>query len=129
MSKTEEYIKEILKLRSDNIIDPFNFGLLKYTSWEVSLQAKLQENAEDVTPKVVEIISSVINDYMDKEDLKEIAELQTRLTKKYSDVLTQMDSEINHRVEEYIDRYNEAVRRIMESQQEQQESGEEENNN
>lgn len=128
MSKTEDYIKEILKLRNDNIIDPFNFGLLKYTSWEVSLQAKLQENAGDVTPKVVEIVSSVIDEYMDDQDVKEIAELQTRLTKKYSEVLTRMDSEINSRVEEYIDRYNEAIRRIMESQQH-DEGGEEENNN
>lgn len=127
MSKTEDYIKEILKLRNDNIIDPFNFGLLKYTSWEVSLQAKLQENAGDVTPKVVEIVSSVIDEYMDDQDVKEIAELQTRLTKKYSEVLTRMDSEINSRVEEYIDRYNEAIRRIMESQQ--HDEGEEEENN
>lgn len=129
MKKTEDYINEILKLRSDNRIDPFNFGLLKYTSWEVSLQARLKEDAQYLTPRVVEIVSSVLNDYMDEEDITEIAELQMKLTKKYSDNLEQMDSEINSRVEAHVERYNEAVRRVMENEKNEQQGDDEERNN
>lgn len=129
MKKTEDYINEILELRSDNRIDPFNFGLLKYTSWEVSLQARLKEDAQYLTPRVVEIVSSVLNDYMDEEDITEIAELQMKLTKKYSDKLEQIDSEINSRVEAHVERYNEAVRRVMESEKNEQQGDDEDRNN
>ena len=129
MKKTNELFKKLLEHRNRNEIDPFNFGLLKYTSWEASLNARLKENASDVTPKVMEIISSVVHEFMDEEDLEKIAELQTRLTEKYSDRLVELDNEINDRVQEYMELYNEAVRRVMESQQEGHGGSSEENTN
>lgn len=129
MKKTEEYISELIEMRKENMIDPFNFALLKYSSWEVSLNARLKENAQDITPKVAEIVSAVVERYMDSEDIEKIAALQTELTKKYSKQLVKMDEDINTEVEEYIERYNEAVRRILESENKDNEPGGEENKN
>lgn len=118
MSKTEEYISKLVELRSENKIDPFNFSLIKFTSWEVSLNARIKEHAENIFPKIKEIISSVLDENVDKEDSKKIAELQLELIEKYSDKLVEMDNQINKRIEDYIELYNEALRRIMESDEE-----------
>ncbi len=114
MTDLEKNIKELLELRKENNIDPFNFSLLKYASWESSLRARLQEQADYVTPKIVEIISEVLKDNVDEKDLEKISSLQLDLTKKYAGKLLEMDHEINTRVEEYLDHYNQALARIIE---------------
>lgn len=116
MNRIKKYIEQLLELRKDNNIDPFNFSLLKYASWETSLRARLQEHTEYVAPKIVEIISDVLKDNVDEEDLEKIASLQLELTKKYSGKLLEMDHEINSRVEEYLELYNEALERIIEDE-------------
>ena len=85
--KTEELITRIIELRKDTKIDPFNFGMHKYFTWEQSLQAQLQENAEYLYPKIIEIITNVLEENMGQEDLKKIAEFQIELTEKYADKL------------------------------------------
>lgn len=116
MTKIEKHIKELLELRKENNIDPFNFSLLKYASWESSLRARLQEQTDYVTPKIVEIISEVLSDNVDEEDLEKIASLQLELTKKYAGKLLEMDHVINTKVEEYLELYNEALERIIEDE-------------
>ncbi|NIP29503.1 MAG: hypothetical protein GTO02_03935 [Candidatus Dadabacteria bacterium] len=115
MKKTNKYIKQLLEYRKDNKIDPFNYCLLKYASWEASLQARLQEHTDYVTPRIIELISGILEEYVDKEDVKKMAELQLELTNKYSDKLLEMDKKINNAVEEYLELYNEALTRIMEN--------------
>ena len=117
MSKNEEFMKKLLELRKENKIDPFNFCLLKFASWEASISARLQEHTEFVTPKIVELITLVLEEYVDKEDIDKIAKLQIELTEKYSDQLLEMDSKINKLVEEYLELYNEALARIMENEE------------
>ena len=126
--KTEELITRIIELRKEMKIDPFNFSMNKYFTWEQSLEAQLQENAEYLFPKIVEIITNVLEENMDKEDLKKIAQLQIDLTEKYSDRLELMDKDIHKRVDEYIELYNKAIQRLMEEEQ-QSESNETEWNN
>lgn len=116
MSKIKKYIEQLLELRKENSIDPFNFSLLKYASWETSLQSRLQEHTQYVTPKIIEIIVEVLKKNVDEEDLEKIASLQVELTDKYSGKLLDMDKEINSRVEEYLELYNEAIERIMEDE-------------
>ncbi len=123
--KTEELIARIVELRKETKIDPFNFGMHKYFTWEQSLQAQLQENAEYLYPKIIEIITNVLEENMGKEDLKKIAELQIELTEKYADRLETMEKDIHKRVEDYIEIYNKAIQRLMEEEQ-QSESKEEE---
>lgn len=128
MSKTEENINELIELRKDNMIDPFNFALLKFASWETSLRARIEEHTDNIIPKMVEIISSILDENIEKEDLAKIAELQINLTKKYGGKLMVMDKEINSRIENYIELYQEALRRIMENEGEDVESNEYEKN-
>ncbi|MGH7884512.1 MAG: hypothetical protein ACRENO_02310 [Thermodesulfobacteriota bacterium] len=116
MNKIEKHIKELLELRKENNIDPFNFSLLKYASWESSLRARLKEHADYVTPKIVEIISEVLESNIEKDDLEQIALIQLELTKKYAGKLLEMDHEINNRVEQYLELYNEALERIIEEE-------------
>ena len=63
-NKTEELIAKIVELRKETKIDPFNFGMHKYFTWEQSLQAQLQENAEYLYPKIIEIITYKIRKIM-----------------------------------------------------------------
>ena len=126
--KTEELITRIIELRKEMKIDPFNFSMNKYFTLEQSLEAQLQENAEYLFPKIVEIIKNVLEENMDKEDVKKIAQLQIDLTEKYSDRLELMDKDIHKRVDEYIELYNKAIQRLMEEEQ-QSESNETEWNN
>ena len=126
--KTEELIAKIIQLRKEMKIDPFNFSMHKYFTWEQSLEAQLQDNAEYIFPKIIEIITNVLEENMDKEDVENIAKLQIELTEKYSDRLEIMEKEIHQRIDEYIDLYNEAVKRLMEEEQ-QAESSETEWNN
>jgi len=126
--KTEELITRIIELRKEMKIDPFNFSMNKYFTLEQSLEAQLQENAEYLFPKIVEIITNVLEENMDKEDVKKIAQLQIDLTEKYSDRLELMDKDIHKRVDEYIELYNKAIQRLMEEEQ-QSESNETEWNN
>ncbi len=126
--KTEELITRIIELRKEMKIDPFNFSMNKYFTWEQSLEAQLQENAEYLFPKIVEIITNVLEENMDKEDVKKIAQLQIDLTEKYSDRLEIMDKDIHKRVDEYIELYNKAIQRLMEEEQ-RSESNETEWNN
>ena len=126
--KTEELITRIIELRKEMKIDPFNFSMNKYFTWEQSLEAQLQENAEYLFPKIVEIITNVLEENMDKEDVQKIAQLQIDLTEKYSDRLELMEKDIHKRVDEYIELYNKAIQRLMEEEQ-QSESNETEWNN
>jgi len=126
--KTEELITRIIELKKEMKIDPFNFSMNKYFTLEQSLEAQLQENAEYLFPKIVEIITNVLEENMDKEDVKKIAQLQIDLTEKYSDRLELMDKDIHKRVDEYIELYNKAIQRLMEEEQ-QSESNETEWNN
>ena len=126
--KTEELITRIIELRKEMKIDPFNFSMHKYFTWEQSLEAQLQENAEYLYPKIVEIITNVLEENMDKEDVRKIAQLQIDLTEKYSDRLELMEKVIHKRVDEYIELYNKAIQRLMEEEQ-QSESNETEWNN
>ena len=115
--KTEDLIAKIVELRKETKIDPFNFGMHKYFTWEQSLQAQLQENAEDLYPKIIEIITEVLEENMGKEDLRKIAELQIELTEKYSDRLETMEQDIHKKVEDYVELYNKAIQRLMEEEQ------------
>ncbi len=115
--KTVDLIAKIVELRKETKIDPFNFGMHKYFTWEQSLQAQLQENAEDLYPKIIEIITEVLEENMGKEDLREIAELQIELTEKYSDRLETMEQDIHKKVEDYVELYNKAIQRLMEEEQ------------
>lgn len=126
--KTEKLITRIIELRKEMKIDPFNFSMHKYFTWEQSLEAQLQENAEYLYPKIVEIITNVLEENMDKEDVQKIAQLQIDLTEKYSDRLELMEKVIHKRVDEYIELYNKAIQRLMEEEQ-QSESNETEWNN
>ena len=114
---TEELIAKIVELRKETKIDPFNFGMHKYFTWEQSLQAQLQENAEYLYPKIIEIITEVLEENIGQEDLSKIAELQIELTEKYSDRLETMEKDIHKKVEDYIELYNKAVQRLMEEEQ------------
>lgn len=125
MTDLEKHIKELLELRNQNKIDPFNFSLLKYASWESSLRARMQEQTDYVTPKIVEIICQVLKENIDEDDLKKIASLQLELTKKYEDKLLEMDHEINTKVEEYLGFYNEALERIIEDKKSENEDEDE----
>ena len=116
-NKTEELIAKIVELRKETKIDPFNFGMHKYFTWEQSLQAQLQENAEYLYPKIIEIITEVLEENIGQEDLSHIAELQIELTEKYSDRLETMEKDIHKKVEDYIELYNKAVQRLMEEEQ------------
>ncbi len=115
--ETKELIAKIVELRKETKIDPFNFGMHKYFTWEQSLQAQLQENAEDLYPKIIEIITEVLEENMGKEDLRKIAELQIELTEKYSDRLETMEQDIHKKVEDYVELYNKAIQRLMEEEQ------------
>ena len=115
MSETEKYLKQLIEMRKNNKIDPFNFCLLKFASWEASLKARIQEHSDLVMPKVMELISSILEEYVDKNDISRIAKLQVELTNKYSEELLEMDNKINKSVEEYLELYNEALTRIAES--------------
>lgn len=114
---TEELITRIIKLRKETKIDPFNFGMHKYFTWEQSLEAQLKENAEYLYPKIVEIITGVLEENMGEEDLRKIAEFQIELTEKYADRLETMENDIHKRVEEYIELYNKAIERLMKEEQ------------
>ena len=114
---TEELITRIIELRKDTKIDPFNFGMHKYFTWEQSLEAQLKENAEYLYPKIVEIITEVLEENMGKEDLRKIAEFQIELTEKYADKLEIMEKDIQKKVEDYIELYNKAIQRLMEEEQ------------
>jgi len=122
MKKTAELIEKIVELRKEMKIDPFNFAMHKYFTWESSLEAQLQENAKDLYPKIVEIITEVLEESMSQDEVKQLAELQIELTNKYADKLESMEKTINSRVEEYIELYNEAVKRIMVEEQENEDS-------
>ncbi len=115
--ETKDLIAKIVELRKETKIDPFNFGMHKYFTWEQSLQAQLQENAEDLYPKIIEIITEVLKENMGKEDLRKIAELQIELTEKYSDRLETMEQDIHKKVEDYVELYNKAIQRLMEEEQ------------
>jgi len=115
--KTEDLIAKIVELRKETKIDPFNFGMHKYFTWEQSLQAQLQENAEYLYPKIIEIITEVLEENMGKEDLRKIAELQIEHTEKYSDRLETMEQDIHKKVEDYVELYNKAIQRLMEEEQ------------
>lgn len=115
--KTKDLIAKIIELRKETKIDPFNFGMHKYFTWEQSLQTQLQENAEYLYPKIIEIITDVLEENIGKEDLRKIAELQIELTEKYSDRLETMEKDIHKKVEDYIEIYNKAIQRLMEEEQ------------
>ena len=122
--KTEELIAKIIELRKEMKIDPFNFSMHKYFTWEQSLEAQLKDNAEYIYPKIIEIITEVLEENMDKKDVENIARLQIELTEKYSDRLEMMEKVIHQRIDEYIDLYNEAVKRLMEEEQQTEGGGE-----
>ena len=113
MKKTAELITKIIELRKEMKIDPFNFAMHKYFTWESSLEAQLQENAQYLYPKIIEIITEVLEENMSEDEIKQLAELQIELTKKYADKLELMETAIHKRVEDYIELYNEAINRIM----------------
>lgn len=115
--KTVDLIAKIVELRKETKIDPFNFGMHKYFTWEQSLQAQLQENAEYLYPKIIEIITEVLEENMGKEDLRKMAEFQIELTEKYSDRLETMEQDIHKKVEDYVELYNKAIQRLMEEEQ------------
>ena len=117
MKKTKDLIAKIIELRKEMKIDPFNFAMHKYFTWESSLEAQLQDNAQYLYPKIIEIITEVLEANMSEKEVKKLAELQIELTSKYSDKLELMENTINTRVEEYIELYNEAIKRIMEEEQ------------
>jgi len=114
---TEELITRIVELRKETKIDPFNFGMHKYFTWEQSLEAQLQENAVYLYPKIIEIITEVLEDNMGKEDLRKIAELEIELTEKYAAKLETMEKDIHKKVENYVELYNKAIQRLMEEEQ------------
>ena len=120
MKKTSELISKIVELRKEMKIDPFNFAMHKYFTWESSLEAQLQENAQYLYPKIIEIITEVLEESMSEDEVKKLAEFQIELTNKYADKLELMEKTINSRVEEYIELYNEAIKRIMEEEQEEE---------
>lgn len=116
MKEIKDYISELIELREENVIDPFNFSLLKFASWETSLRARIEDHTDNIVPKMIEIIAAVIDENVDKEDSEKIAKLQVELTKKYGDKLLNMDKEINERIENYIELYQKALQRIMEDE-------------
>lgn len=118
MKEIKDYISELIELRKENVIDPFNFSLLKFASWETSLRARIEDHTDNIVPKMIEIIAAVIDENVDKEDSEKIAKLQVELTKKYGDKLLNMDKEINERIENYIELYQKALQRIMEDEAE-----------
>ena len=120
MKKTSELISKIVELRKEMKIDPFNFAMHKYFTWESSLEAQLQENAQYLYPKIIEIITEVLEESMSEDEVKKLAEFQIELTNKYADKLELMEKTINSRVEEYIELYNKAIQRIMEEEQEEE---------
>ena len=122
MKKTAELISKIIELRKETKIDPFNFAMHKYFTWESSIEAQLQENAQYLYPKIIEIITEVLEENMSKEELTKLAELQIELTNKYGDKLESMEKTIHKRVEDYIELYNEAVNRIMTEEDENEEN-------
>ncbi|MGI9554029.1 MAG: hypothetical protein ACR2NC_03805 [Thermodesulfobacteriota bacterium] len=122
MKKTAELISKIIELRKETKIDPFNFAMHKYFTWESSIEAQLQENAQYLYPKIIEIITEVLEENMSKEELTKLAELQIELTNKYGDKLETMEKTIHKRVEDYIELYNEAVNRIMTEEDENEEN-------
>ena len=73
--------------------------------------------SEDLHPKIIEIITEVLEENMGKEDLRKIAELQIELTEKYSDRLETMEQDIHKKVEDYVELYNKAIQRLMEEEQ------------
>ena len=129
MKKTAELITKIIELRKEMKIDPFNFAMHKYFTWESSLEAQLQENAQYLYPKIIEIITEVLEENMSEDEIKELAELQIELTKKYADKLELMETTIHKRVEDYIELYNEAINRIMTEEEENEETEPEESIN
>ena len=122
MKKTAELISKIIELRKETKIDPFNFAMHKYFTWESSIEAQLQDNAQYLYPKIIEIITEVLEENMSKEELTRLAELQIELTNKYGDKLESMEKTIHKRVEDYIELYNEAVNRIMTEEGENEEN-------
>lgn len=122
MKKTTDLIKKIIELRSEMKIDPFNFAMHKYFTWESSLQARMQENAPDLYPKIIEIITQVLEKNTSEDEVRELAELQIKLTDKYADKLESMEKEIHSCIEEYLRLYSEAVQRIVSEESKPEES-------
>ncbi|MGI9534772.1 MAG: hypothetical protein ACR2NW_07460 [Thermodesulfobacteriota bacterium] len=122
MKKTAELISKIIELRKEMKIDPFNFAMHKYFTWESSIEAQLQDHAQYLYPKIIEIITEVLEESMTKEELNKLAELQIELTNKYADKLEVMEKTIHKRVEDYIELYNEAINRIMSEEGENEEN-------
>lgn len=113
MNKTAELITKIIELRKEMKIDPFNFVMHKYFTWESSLEAQLKDDAPYLYPKIIEIITEVLEENMSEEEIKKIADFQIELTNKYADKLELMEKTIHKRVEDYIELYNEAINRIL----------------
>ncbi len=113
MKETADIIKKIIELRKNMKIDPFNFAMHKYFTWESSLEAQMQDNAQYLYPKIIEIITEVLEQNTSKEEIRQLAELQIKLTDKYADKLETMEKTIHNRIDEYIELYNEAINRIM----------------
>lgn len=122
MKKTAELITKIIELRKEMKIDPFNFAMHKYFTWESSLEAQLKDNAAYLYPKIIEIITEVLEENMSEEEVKKLADLQIELTNKYADRLELMEKIIHQRVEDYIDLYNEAINRILFEESESEEN-------
>ena len=122
MKKTADLIAKIIELRKEMKIDPFNFAMHKYFTWESSLEAQLQENARYLYPKIIEIITEVLEENMSGEEVQKLAEFQIELTNKYAGRLEPMETAIQKRVAEYIELYNEAVNRIMTGEDDSEES-------
>ncbi len=122
MKKTTDLIKKIIELRSEMKIDPFNFAMHKYFTWESSLKARMQDDAPDLYPKIIEIITQVLEKNTSEKEIRELAELQIKLTDKYADRLESMEKEIHDRIEEYLRLYNEAVQRIVSEESRPEES-------
>ena len=122
MKKTAELIAKIIELRKETKIDPFNFAMHKYFTWESSLEAQLQDNARYLLPKLIEIIAEVLEENTSEEEIRKLADFQIELTDKYADKLELMEKTIHKRIEEYIELYNEAIKRIMSEENETEEN-------
>jgi len=85
----------------------------KYFTWESSLEAQMQDNAQYLYPKIIEIITEVLEQNTSKEEIRQLDEFQIKLTDKYADKLETMEKTIHDRIEEYIKLYNEAIERII----------------
>jgi len=129
MKKTANLIKKIIELRKSMKIDPFNFAMHKYFTWESSLEAQMQDNAPYLYPKIVEIITEVLEQNTSKEEIRQLAEFQIKLTDKYADKLETMEKTIHDRIEEYIILYNEAIERIISEENKTEKSKSEWNKN